>query len=89
MALAFASASAVADWRFEPTLNASTIYTDNVNQSATKPEDAVILSVTPGFTLRSEGSRRVQATMRYGLTGVARFGGDESDDLYQIGRAHV
>ncbi|WP_296755944.1 TIGR03016 family PEP-CTERM system-associated outer membrane protein [Thiobacillus sp.] len=93
MALAFASASAVADWRFEPTLNASTIYTDNVNQSATKPEDAVILSVTPGFTLRSEGSRRVQATMRYGLTGVARFGGDESDDLYHnlnaVGKAEL
>jgi len=75
MALAFASAAAAADWRFEPTLNASTIYTDNVNQSATKPEDAVILSVTPGFTLRSKGLRRAQATMHYGLTGVARFGG--------------
>lgn len=82
MVLAFASAAAAADWRFEPSLNASTIYTDNVNQSATKPEDAVILSVTPGFTLRSEGLRRAQATLRYGLTGVARFGGDDSDDLY-------
>jgi len=93
MALAFASAAAAADWRFEPTLNASTTYTDNVNQSATKPEDAVILSVTPGFTLRSEGSRRVQATMHYGLTGVARFGGDESDDLYHnlnaVGKAEL
>lgn len=93
MALAFASAAAVADWRFEPTLNASTIYTDNVNQSATKPEDAVILRVTPGFTLRSKGLRRAQATMHYGLTGVARFGGDESDDLYHnlnaVGKAEL
>ena len=80
-ALAFAPAAA-ADWRFEPTLNASAIYTDNVNQSASKPEDAMILSATPGFTLRSRGLRRAQATLQYGLTGVARFGGDTSDDLY-------
>ncbi len=42
----------------------------------------MILSVTPGFTMRSAGSRRVQATVQYSMTGVARFGGDESDDLY-------
>ena len=32
--------------------------------------------------LRSQGSRRVQATLQYGLTGVARFGEDDSTDLY-------
>lgn len=90
-ALAFAPAAA--DWRFEPSLNASAIYTDNVNQSATKPEDAVILSATPGFMLRSRGLRRAQATLQYGLTGVTRFGGDNSDDLYHnlnaVGKAEL
>ena len=69
------------DWRVEPRVGASATYTDNANQSATKPEDALILSVTPGVSLRSEGSRRVQATLNYGLMGVARFGEDQSTDL--------
>lgn len=81
MALAFAPAAHAVDWRFEPTLSASSTYTDNANQSATNPEDALIFSATPGFTLRSEGSRRVQATLQYGLTGVARFGENEGTDL--------
>ncbi len=45
------------------------------------PEDALILSVSPSVTLRSEGSSRVQASLQYGLRGVARFGEDSSEDL--------
>jgi len=38
--------------------------------------------VTPGFTLQSQGSRRVQGTIAYDLSGVARFGGGDDNDLY-------
>lgn len=69
------------DWNFTPTLNSRATFTDNVKQSASNRESALILSVTPGFTLVSKGSRRVQATVGYGLSGVARFGGDKSTDL--------
>jgi uncharacterized protein (PEP-CTERM system associated) len=93
MAIAFAPAVHAVDWRFEPTLNASATYTDNVNQSASNPENALILSATPAFNLHSEGSRRVQATMRYGLTGVKRFGGDQNDNFYHnlnaVGKAEL
>ncbi|MHB1187372.1 MAG: TIGR03016 family PEP-CTERM system-associated outer membrane protein [Thiobacillus sp.] len=81
MAMGFASAAHALDWRFEPSVGASATYTDNANQSATNPEDALILSVTPGFSLRSQGSRRIQASVNYGLSGVARFGEDQSTDL--------
>ena len=74
-------AAQAADWRLTPTVGASATYSDNANQSATNPEDALILSVTPGFTLRSSGSRRVQATLQYGLSAVERFGNNESNDL--------
>ncbi len=94
MALTFAPTARAIDWRFEPTLNASSTYTDNVNQSASNTQDALILTATPGFTLRSEGSRRVQASLQYGLTGVKRFGDDDrSDDVYHnlnaIGKAEL
>lgn len=69
------------DWNFTPTLNSTATLTDNVKQSANNRESALILSVTPGFTLVSEGSRRVQATVGYGVSGVARFGGDKSTDV--------
>lgn len=69
------------DWNFTPTLNSSATFTDNVKQSADNRESGLILSVTPGFTLVSEGSRRVQATVGYGVSGIARFGGDQSTDL--------
>lgn len=81
MVMAFAMPAHALDWRFEPSVDARATYTDNANQSASNPEDALILSVTPGFFLRSEGSSRVQATLQYGLMGVARFGEDESTDL--------
>ncbi len=93
MALAIVPTAQAIDWRFEPTLNASAIYTDNVNQSANNPDDALILSATPGFTLRSQGSRRVQASLQYGLTGVTRFGGRDDNDLFHnlnaVGKAEL
>ena len=53
----------------------------------------LILSVTPGFTLQSQGSRRVQASMQYALSGVTRFGGNQSDNFYHnltaVGKAEL
>jgi uncharacterized protein (PEP-CTERM system associated) len=93
MAMAFAMPAHALDWRLERSVGASASITDNANQSATDPENALILSVTPSFTLRSQGSRRVQATLQYGLTGVARFGEDDSTDLYHnlnaLGKAEL
>jgi len=86
--MAFAPTAQALDWRFEPGVSASATYTDNANQSETDPEDALVLSVMPGFTLSSQGSRRVRATMHYGLRGVARFGEDDSTDLnHNLGAA--
>jgi len=81
IAMGFASTAHALDWQFEPSVGASVTYSDNANQSATNPEDALILSVTPGFSLTSKGSRRVQASVNYGLSGVARFGEEQSTDL--------
>lgn len=93
LALAYAPAALALDWRFDPNVRASAIYTDNVNSSATDPQDALILTVTPGFNLRAEGSRRVQASLQYGLTSVARFSEDNSNDLYHrlsaVGKAEL
>ncbi|WP_237763252.1 TIGR03016 family PEP-CTERM system-associated outer membrane protein [Thiobacillus denitrificans] len=81
------------DWRLERSVGASATLTDNANQSATDPENALILSVMPSFILRAEDSRRVQATLQYGLRGVARFGENQSTDLYHnlnaIGKAEL
>jgi uncharacterized protein (PEP-CTERM system associated) len=82
MAMAFAMPVHALDWRLDRSVGASASFTDNANQSATDPENALILSVTPSFILRSQGSRRVQATLQYGLTGVARFGEGDSTDFY-------
>ena len=81
MAVGFASSAQALDWNFEPSVGASATYTDNVNQSPDNEEDALVLSVTPGFTLQSEGSRRVEATVSYGLSAVTRFGGGDDNDL--------
>jgi uncharacterized protein (PEP-CTERM system associated) len=93
MATAFAMPANALDWRFEPSVGASASITDNAKQSASNPENALILSVTPSFVLRSEGLSRVQATLQYGLTGVTRFGGGDSNDLYHnlnaIGKAEL
>ncbi|MDO9221249.1 MAG: TIGR03016 family PEP-CTERM system-associated outer membrane protein [Thiobacillus sp.] len=76
-----ASPAAALDWQLSPSVGGSAMYTDNANQSNANPEDALILTVRPGFSLRSEGSRRIQASLNYGLTGVARYGDDQSTDL--------
>lgn len=93
MAMAFAMPAHALDWRLERSVGAAATLTDNANQSATDPENSLILSVTPSFTLRSEGSRRVQATLQYGLTGVGRFGDDQSTDIYHnlnaLGKAEL
>lgn len=70
------------DWQFTPTLGATATLTDNVNQRATNQESSLVLSVTPGFSLQYEGSRRLQAGMFYGLTGVTRTGAGQSDSLF-------
>jgi len=82
VAIAFAMPVHAVDWLFEPSVRASATYTDNVGQSADNEEDAIILTATPGFTLQSQGSRRVEATVSYDLSGVARFGGEDDNDLY-------
>ena len=93
MALAFVSTAHALDWRFEPSLTASAAYTDNINQSSSNPQDGMILTAIPGFTLQSQGSRRVQASMQYGLSGVTRFGGNQSDNFYHnltaVGKAEL
>ena len=91
--MVFASSAHAVDWRFEPYLNASATYTDNARQSSNNPQNALILTETPGFTLRSEGSRRVQASLQYGLTGVERIGNDQNNDVYHnlnaVGKAEL
>ena len=82
MAVLFAGHAQALDWRLTRTLEGSATYTDNANHSDSDPEDALILRATPGFTLQSTGSRRVQATVQYGLSGVTRFGERDSTDFY-------
>jgi uncharacterized protein (PEP-CTERM system associated) len=71
------------DWKVAPSVGASTILTDNATQAA-NGDGAFIVSVTPGIVVRSEGSRRVQAQLDYGLSAIERFGDgstNNSDDL--------
>lgn len=86
-------AAQAAEWRFTPYVGGSATYTDNANQSANNPEDALILSVTPGFNLHSVGSRRVQASMNYSLSAVSRYGDNNSTDVYHnlgaVGKAEL
>lgn len=84
LGLAGAPAAHAIEWRVEPSVRATATYTDNVRQSASNTQDALILSATPSVMLRSEGSRRLQASLQYGFTGVSRFGGDSSDNLYHM-----
>lgn len=80
--MAFAPAAHAIDWLFEPNLYAAATVTDNVNQSESNRKDALILNLMPGFTLQSKGSRRVQASLQYGLSSITRFGADQHDDLF-------
>lgn len=77
-----ANPAAALDWQFTPTLGASAILTDNAHQSATNKQSSLILTATPGFSLQYMGSRRVQAAMIYGLTGVTRTGEGQSDSIF-------
>ncbi len=72
------------DWDFTPTLGGSATFTDNVNQSANNAESSFILTATPGFSLQSRGSQRIEAGMFYGLTGVTRTGEGQDDSLYSL-----
>jgi len=81
-ALTLVSSAHAVDWLFEPRVGAFTTYTDNVNQSSVNEESAFILGASPGFTLRTKGSRRVEATIDYSLTGVVRSAGDDDSDLF-------
>ena len=82
MAIAFGMPAQAVEWRIEPSVGASAIYSDNANQSENDPEDQISLTLSPGVIVRSEGSRRVEATLQYYMRGVARFGDDNSNDLY-------
>ncbi len=81
-ALTFAAPAHAGDWLFEPRVSAFTTFTDNVDQSSSNEESAFILGATPGFTLRTRGSRRMEATIDYSLTGVVRSAGDNDSDLF-------
>lgn len=93
MAFAFSSTAHALDWRFSPSVSVGAIYSDNANQSNSNPQDQLSLTATPAFTLSSSGSRRVQASLTYGLSAVSRFGEDNSSDLYHrlggIGKAEL
>ncbi|MFP5411295.1 MAG: TIGR03016 family PEP-CTERM system-associated outer membrane protein, partial [Gammaproteobacteria bacterium] len=93
VALAFAPGAHALDWKIEPSIETYATYTDNARQSAVNPDDALILGVMPGFVLRSEGSRRVEATLQYGMRGVFRFGDDRDDvmqhNLNALGKAEL
>lgn len=93
MVLGFAADAQALDWRFVPSVGASATYSDNANQSSSNPENELSLAVTPAFTLTSSGSRRVQASMTYGLSAVTRFGEDNSNDIFHrlgaLGKAEL
>ncbi len=93
MAFAFSSTAHALDWRISPGLGATAVYTDNANQSENNPEDSLSLSVTPSVSLTSTGSERVTASLYYSLTGVSRFGEDQSNDVFHglgaLGRVEV
>lgn len=80
------------EWRFRPEVSSAVTYTDNVNQTEAA-QDALILSVTPAFRLVSEGSRRIKATVNYGLTGVTRISDDTTNNIYHnlgaVGKAEL
>lgn len=78
----FAHSSAHAiEWRFVPQVGTAITLTDNVNQTA-NGENALIFSVSPGFSLTSRGSRRLQASVNYALTATSRFGESNSNDIF-------
>jgi uncharacterized protein (PEP-CTERM system associated) len=81
-AITFSVPAHAVDWLFEPRIGAALTFTDNVDQAPANEEEAFILSATPGFSLRTEGSRRVEAVIDYSLTGVVRSAGNNDNDLF-------
>lgn len=77
---AFAAPAHALEWRIEPGVGTQVSFSDNVNQRDDKQSGSAF-SVTPDVTVRSAGSRRVQASLRYGLSAVVRAGGGRDDDL--------
>jgi uncharacterized protein (PEP-CTERM system associated) len=77
------------EWSLTPTLSARTELTDNVGQAPDNAkESALILGVTPGFSLNYKGSSRLKADVTYSLTGVERFkekSGNSSDLNHNLG----
>lgn len=75
-----------------PYVGAAATYTDNVNQTE-NGQNALILSVSPGFNLISKGSRRLHASVNYALTATTRFADNNSNDLFHnlsaIGKAEL
>ena len=88
----FSSTAYAIDWQFMPYVGAAATFTDNVNQTESG-QNAFILSVTPGFNLISQGSRRLQASVSYALTATTRFGDNNSNDIFHnlgaIGKAEL
>ncbi|HQS98932.1 MAG TPA: TIGR03016 family PEP-CTERM system-associated outer membrane protein [Thiobacillus sp.] len=70
------------EWNFSPSISATATFSDNVKQSETNTESGGSFTLRPGFTLQSEGSRRIEANIGYGLSAVTRFGGSDGDNLY-------
>jgi uncharacterized protein (PEP-CTERM system associated) len=71
------------EWNATPSINASTIATDNSSQSASDSQASLITTVSPGISFASKGSRRVSATLAYRATGVVRLGGvNQSNDIF-------
>ena len=78
--MAAAPSAHAVDWRLEPSLSASAIYTDNVNQSAHDPNNAKIFQMMPGFTLYSTRASRLEAVLQYWLTAVSRLHPEDIED---------
>ncbi len=81
-ALALSAPAQAVNWRFTPSIGSTVTFSDNVNQSANNEETGGSLSLTPGFTLQSLGSRRVRANVGYNMSAVTRFGGNSDNDLF-------
>ncbi len=64
-----------------PYVSTTVTYTDNVNQTE-NGQNALILSVSPGFNLITKGSRRFEASVNYALTATTRITENNSNDLF-------
>lgn len=67
------------DWQIDPSIGATTTLTDNATQTK-NGDGAFIVTVTPGVAVKSKGSRRVQASLNYGLSATERIGGGGTND---------